>query len=164
VPPPAAVPTRELGAATLLMAARVLLGLAAAAGQLVDAPTVRAAIGAANPPLTTAQVQTVYDGILGVAIIAGLCYAGLYAALITQLRRGRNWARDTTRLLAGLSALAALATLRETDPVVGHPLAVAILPVDLAVLVLLSLPATNRFFARRPAPLPAGEPAGEPAA
>ncbi|MEN3359928.1 MAG: hypothetical protein V7637_3910 [Mycobacteriales bacterium] len=156
--PPVGGPSRELTAAVVLMVVRVTLGLAVAAAQLADAATVRTAIGTANPPLTGAQVQTVYDGIVGVAIIAGLGYAGLYALLIMQIRRARSWARTATRLLAGLSALAALSSLSEPDSVVGHPLAMAILPVDVAVLVLLSLPAANRFFSQ-PAPSPAADPA-----
>jgi hypothetical protein len=141
-------PAREITAALTLMAVRVALGAAAAVAQLADATAVRSAIGTANPPLTGPQVDAVYGGIVGVAVIAGLCYAGLYAALIVHIRRGSTWARNTARLLAGLSALAALGSLREAGPTIGHPLAVAVLLVDAAVLTLLTVPAAGRHFTR----------------
>jgi hypothetical protein len=131
--------TREVTAAVTLMAVRVGLGLAVAASQVGHAGAVRSAIASANPPLSSAQVDTVYHGVVGVAVIAGGCYAALYAVLAVHLRRGHPWARNAVRLLAGLSALAALGSLREATPAAGHPLAAAILVLDAAILALLTV-------------------------
>ena len=140
--------TREITAVVTLMAIRVVVGLVAAAAQVGHGSAVRSAITTANPPLSSAQVATVYHGVVGAVVISGLCYAGLYAVLIVHLRRGHAWARTTARLLAGLSALAALGSLREADPAVGHLLAGAILLLDAAIVTLLTVPASGRYFAR----------------
>lgn len=145
----APVVDRAIAAAVALLALRVVLGVLAGATQIADATAVRSAIATANPPLTSAQVHTVYRGIVGVVALAALFYAALYAVLAVQLRRHRPWARNATRLLAVLSAFAALGSLRETDPTVGHLLAAVILLVDVAILVLLTVPAAGRRFEAR---------------
>ena len=154
-PPGRAAPPREVGAAVALLAVRTGLGLAAAVVQLGNATEVRAAISAANTPLTQAEVGSVYRGIVVIGVACALAYAGSYAALAVHTRRGRNWARNTARLLAGLGVLAGLSTLANSAPLVGRPLAVAIVGVDAAILVLLTRrPAARYFAARRPAEPP----------
>jgi hypothetical protein len=133
--------TGRIRLAVALIAVRALLGLAAAVAQVGHGDRVRAAIAFRNPPLDGAQVATVYHGVLAVTLLASLGYVVLYAGLIVQVWRDRRWARNTARLLAALSALSALGSLREAAPPVSHPLAATILCVDLAILAALSLPA-----------------------
>ena len=76
--------------------------------QLADADGFQDSIREASPNLTPDEVDAAYA--LGVVftVLIGLIFAALYLLLAIQVRKGKNWARIVTWVLAGLGVLGGL--------------------------------------------------------
>ena len=86
---------------------------------------------------------------LGVAAGIGIVILVFYVFLAFQIRKGANWARIVTFVIAGLGILGALISFGQPDPPLSRALGIVVALIDVAVVVLLASGPSNRFFKRR---------------
>jgi hypothetical protein len=84
-----------------------------------------------------------------VAAVTGIVILLFYVFLAFQIRRGANWARIVTWVIAGLGILGALVSLGQPDPPISRILGVIVALIDLAVVILLATRESNRYFKPR---------------
>lgn len=164
-----AVP-RVLGLAWWLWIAATVVGIVRSVVQLSDRTMLVSQISRAAPELTQSQVdQAVNSGIVLTLLVTG-GIAAVYVLLANRLLRGRNWARVVMSLVAGfgvlgtvlalfgMAALGSSVTVRGTTVQLGFVdvvFGLVVAALDVAVVVLIWHPDTNRYF-RRIAMLPRG--------
>ena len=90
------------------------------------------------------------DTTLTFAAVFSIVLLLFYAFLAFQVRRGANWARIVTWVIAGLGIIGALVSFGEPDSPLSRTLGIVIGFIDLAVVVLLLLPESNRYFVPEP--------------
>jgi hypothetical protein len=86
---------------------------------------------------------------LGVAAAFGLVILVFYVFLAFRIRKGVNWARIVTFVIAGLGILGALISFGQPDPPLSRALGIVVALIDVAVVVLLASGRSNRFFKRQ---------------
>jgi hypothetical protein len=86
---------------------------------------------------------------LGVGAAIGIVILVFYVFLAFQIRKGANWARIVTFVIAGLGILGALISLGQPDPPLSRALGIVVGVIDVAVVVLLASGRSNRFFKRQ---------------
>lgn len=82
------------------------------------------------------------------AVVIGAVFIVLYVLLALQVRKGKNWARITTFVIAGLGVLGALTSA--AGHATGPSQAISIITglVDLAIIVLLASRTSTPWFRR----------------
>lgn len=144
-----------------LLIAGALVGLLRSVLQVADREALVSGLHAQMPQWSQEQVDSAVNGtIMSVLLLSGAIVA-LYWALAARLLQGRNWARVVVAFVAGLRSLStafvvvALAaygaeTLGRMSGVPLGPTEIAFSLVtavlDVAVLVLLFLPESQRHF------------------
>lgn len=83
---------------------------------------------------------------LTVAASFGIAFLLFYVFLAFQVRKGANWARIVTFVIAGLAILGALVSFGQPDPPLSRALGIVVALIDVAVVVLLASGESNRFF------------------
>jgi hypothetical protein len=131
---------------------RVALGVLNALLAFLSADSIKDSIRDNDPTLTQSQVDSAFAVAVGVTIFFGLVFAVLYVLLAIQVRKGKNWARIVTWVLAGLGVVGGLLGLLGNGTGLEKGLAVIILLVDAAIIVFLALKPSNEYFASRRAP------------
>ena len=79
----------------------------------------------------------------------GLVVLIFYVFLAFQVRKGVNWARIVTWVIAGLGILGTLVGFGQPDPPLSRILGIVVGLIDVAVVVLLARGDSNRFFKTR---------------
>ncbi len=143
---------QEVVRASQLMFVRVAIGLISAIITFASGDAIKTSIRDRDPSLTTDQVNSAYAIGVGVAIVFGLIFAVLYILLAIQVRKGKNWARITTWVLAGLGVLSGLLGLFGTGTGLEKIIAVLLLLVDAAIIVLLTRKPANEYFSAMKGP------------
>lgn len=85
------------------------------------------------------------------AVVLGAVFVVLYVLLALQVRKGRNWARVTTFVIAGLGVLGALTSAAGHATGASQAMSVVTGIVDLAIVVFLASRTSAPWF-RPPAP------------
>lgn len=88
---------------------------------------------------------------LTTAAVFSIALLIFYVFLALRVYRGANWARIVTWVIAGLGILGAALSLGQPDPPLSRTLGVLVGLIDIAVVLLLAAPDSNRYF--RPVPL-----------
>lgn len=115
---------------------------------LTQQDALRTALRKSNPNVDVdAAVRT---GII-IGTVVGIILVVLYILLALQVRKGKNWARIVTWVLAGLAVVAGLAGLAGTAITLSKLVAVVTLILDIAIIVLLARPAASAYFRSRSA-------------
>jgi hypothetical protein len=83
---------------------------------------------------------------IAVGAVIGIVFLVLYALLAVKVSKGRNWARIVTWVLAGLGILFGLIGLGSPAPGLSRILSILDLLIDVAIVVLLAQPVSNRYF------------------
>jgi hypothetical protein len=83
---------------------------------------------------------------LTVGAVIAIVFLVLYALLAWQVSKGKNWARITTWVLAGLGILSGLVGFARPEPTGSRILGIVGVVIDIAVIVLLAQSASNRYF------------------
>jgi hypothetical protein len=148
-PPPAVPPTLDY-TLWLVIASAVLgvIGLVYSLGQkdqIVDR-LVR------DRGISLEDAQNAANLGIAVAVVVGLGFAVFFVFLAMKIRAGRNWARITLTVLLGLGVLSGLNNLAGDGPAPLRTLGVIGLLLDIAILVLVWLPASNAYIAARNRP------------
>jgi len=147
-PTPAAVDPAPVKTAVTLMFARAALTILGFLVGLTQQDALRTAVRKANPNV---DVDAAVKTALTVTIVLGIIFVVLYILLALQVRKGRNWARIVTWVVAGLGVLGGLASLAGTGTAIGKVLAVVVLVLDIAIIALLARPAASAYFRARSA-------------
>jgi hypothetical protein len=140
---------KEVDLASKLMFARVALGIISSILAFTLGDSIKESIRNGNPELTPSQVDSAYAFGIGVALFFGLLFALLYVLLAIQVRKGKNWARIVTLVLATLGVLSGLLGLVSDGPALERLVAVLLLLVDAAIIVLLLRKPSSEYFASR---------------
>jgi len=86
---------------------------------------------------------------LAVAAVVAIVFLLLFALLAWQVSKGKNWARITTWVFAGLGVLSGLLGFARPEPTANRILGIVGLAIDIAVIVLLARPESNEYFRPR---------------
>jgi hypothetical protein len=159
-----AVPTpRYVDLARWLWIAGAVVGFARSLVELSDRSALVSALRRMAPQLSQEQVDSATNiGILS-TVVGSLAILALYIAIATRMARGRQWARVVIALLGGLKvfstvlAVAGGRMLGSAGATQAAAIDIPVTPVDvvfsvvvvvvnIATLVLLFHPASNRFF------------------
>lgn len=142
---------KEVDLASKLMFLRVALGILSAILAFTLGDSIKDSIREGNPNLTASEVDSAYAIGIGVALFFGLVFALLYVLLAIQVRKGKNWARIVTIVLATLGVLTGLLGLASDGPALDRIVSLLLLLVDAAIIVLLVMKPSRDFFASRKA-------------
>jgi hypothetical protein len=145
-------PPREVMWASYLMFAQVALAVINAILNLADSEGFKDAIREAQPNLTPDEVDSAYTVGVVFTVVIGIIFAVLYLLLALQVRKGKNWARIVTFVLASLGLVFGLLGLAADAPALSRFFGVIGLLLDAAIIVLLLMKPSNDYFAaqRRP--------------
>jgi hypothetical protein len=83
---------------------------------------------------------------VAVAAVVAIILLLLFALLAWQVGKGKNWARITTWVFAGLGVISGLASFAQPEATVNRILGIVGLVIDIAVIVLLARPQSNEYF------------------
>lgn len=145
-------PPRDVIMATNLMFAGAALGILGLLLRFADKNGFRDAIRSGNASYTESQIDAAYGAAIAVSVVVGLIFTVLYVVLALQVRKGRNWARIVTFVLAGLGILGGLGSLAVAAPGLSKLLVVIGVAIDIAIIVFLLRRPAKEFFAARRAP------------
>ncbi len=99
-----------------------------------------------NP--NAANIDTVVTAAITVGIVFGLIFTVLWLWLAFQVRKGKNWARIVTWVIAALGLLSAVVWLIGTSPALSKLSTALGAVLDLAIIVLLAQRSSSEYFAR----------------
>jgi hypothetical protein len=154
--PPGGRPTMsapmEVVRASQLMFLRVAVGIISAIVAFASSDAIKDSIRNNDPTLSEDQVNSAYNVGVGVAVVFGLIFAVLYVLLAIQVRKGKNWARIVTWVLAGLGVLSGLLSLFGNGTGLEKAVDVLLLLIDIGIIVLLSRKPSNEYFTALKAP------------
>jgi hypothetical protein len=131
--------------ATTIMIVRAIIGLLAVLLIFLVRDDIKQAIRDNDSSLSASDINTATNVAIGVGIAFAALVFILYIWLAAKIRRGRNWARITTIVLAVLSILGAIGTaVRPTASAArGGGVVGAIL--DLIILIALVSPSASAW-------------------
>ncbi len=141
VPPPPTV-TR----AVQVMFASAALGIVAVIVGFATKDSMREQILENDPDIE--DIDTVVNVALAFSAVVGILFTALWILLAVMVRKGKNWARITTWVVAGLGLIFSLVALLDPPTALGAILTAITALLDIAVIVLLALRPSNEFFAR----------------
>jgi hypothetical protein len=144
---PDVAPPPDVVRATWLMIASVVIGVIGAIITFASGDSIKDSIREGDSTLTASEVDSAYNVIVGTAVVFGLLFAVLYLLLAWQVRKGKNWARITTWVLAGLGVLGGLLGLLGNGTGLEKGLNVIQLLIAIGIIVLLARKPANEYFA-----------------
>jgi hypothetical protein len=83
---------------------------------------------------------------LTIGAVVGIVFLVLYVLLAFQVRKGKNWARIVTFIIAGLGVLSALGSLAQAEPAISRVFSLIGGLIDVAIIVFLAQSASSRYF------------------
>jgi hypothetical protein len=110
---------------------------------------IRKAISDANPTWDAQKLDSAVNAAIAVGAVIDIVIIGLFVLLAFKLRRGRNWARIVTWIIAGLGVVFALSSLVQPGTSGSRLLTLISGLIDVAVIVLLLQRPSSEFFRHR---------------
>lgn len=149
-PPPQARDPRS-APSTVRNAVRLMFVLAALGLIIVFAnkDALRTAIADANPGYNTTQLDNAVNAGVTIGAVIGIVLIVLYLLLALQVRKGKNWARIVTWVLAGLGVLGGITNLAQPQAALTKVIAGIELALYIVLIVLLAMGPSNEYF-RKP--------------
>ncbi len=144
-PPPPAVDN-----AVKLMFARAAVSLLSLLALLGTRGNLKDQVRKANPSFDAHKLDSTVTVAITAGVIVGLIFIGLYVALALQVRKGKQWARIVTLVLAALAVLSGLLTFLQPEPVLSRLLGVVNLALDIGVIGLLTRRPSADYFRAAP--------------
>ena len=152
-PPPTARDPRNAPStvqnAVRLMFVLAALGLIGLIIVFANKDALRNAIRDANPGYDTTQLDNAVNAGVTIGAVIGIVLIVLYVLLALQVRKGKNWARIVTWVLAGLGVLGGLTNLAQPQAALTKVIAGIELVLYIVLIVLLALSPSNEYF-RKP--------------
>lgn len=139
-PPPSvltAVKLMYLGAA--LSAIGILVGL-------LGRPAVKTAVEKAQPAYTASQVNAIVAATVAISILSGLIAVGLWLWMAYANKAGKSWARITSTVFFGLSALGLVTLALGTTPALNKIVLVLVFLVGLGAIIFLWKSDSSAYF------------------
>jgi predicted membrane channel-forming protein YqfA (hemolysin III family) len=152
--PPPGAPGPRTAPSTVQNAVRLMFAIAALGiiGIIIvftDKSALRKAIRDANSSYSTSQLNDAVNTAVAVAAVIAVILVVLYILLALQVRKGKNWARIVTWVLAGLGALGAISNLAQPQAALTKVIAVIELVLYVLLIVFLAMRPSNDYF-RKP--------------
>jgi hypothetical protein len=135
--------------AVRLMFLLAALGLIGIIVVFADKNALRTAIENANSGYSTKQVDDALNTAVAIAAVIGIILIVLYVLLALQVRKGKNWARIVTWVLAGLGVLGSVGNLAQPQAAITKVIAGVELVLYVVLIVLLAMKPSNEYF-RKP--------------
>jgi hypothetical protein len=132
-----------------MMFAVAALGVVNLIVLLATQKSVRSTLARQHPRWSDHQLTTTVHVIVAAGIVFGLVFLVLYVLLALQVRKGKNWARIVTFVLAGIGVLGLLASFARPAAGAGRVVSALSGLLDIGIIVLLTQPPSNVYFARR---------------
>ena len=148
-PAVAGPPPTQVDNAVKLMFARAALSVLSLLALFVTQDALRDQLREADPTISGSTLDTALTVALVAGTVFGLIFVTLYVLLALQVKKGKNWARIVTLVLAGLSLLAGLIGLTQAAPALSRIIGIVILVVEIAIVVLLLSSQAKQFFTAR---------------
>ncbi|MFN2519076.1 MAG: hypothetical protein ABR604_08560 [Jatrophihabitantaceae bacterium] len=137
--------------AVRLMFVRAALGVLSLIVLLATKNTLKKEIFKKNTSYDTSKLDDALNAAITIGVVIGLIFILLYVLLALQVRKGKNWARIVTWILAALGVLSALAGLAQPQPAFSRIVGLITAVIDLAIIVFLAQRASGEYFkGRRP--------------
>lgn len=137
--------------AVRLMLVRAALGAIGLIVLLATKDTLKKEILKKNSSYDTSKLDDALNAAITIGLIIGLVFILLYVLLALQVRKGKNWARIVTWILAGLSVLGTLASLAQPQPAFSRVVGLIAAVIDVAIIVFLAMRTSGEYFkGRRP--------------
>lgn len=136
--------------AVRLMFARAALTALGLIALLATKSSLRDQLRKSNADVSADRLDSLTNTAITIGIVVGIIFIVLYVLLALQVRKGKNWARIVTWVLAALGVLGALAAFRQDSPPISRVLALLGGIIDLAIIVLLAQRPSSEFFRRTP--------------
>ena len=155
-PPPGPPPTRGPAPSTVTLAVRLMflnaaLGLIGVIILFATKDTLRDQLRDKNLDKSTSDIDNLVNTAVTIGLVIGIIFLVLYVLLAIQVGKGKNWARITTWVFAGLGVLSALSSLAQTAPALSKTFSLIGGVIDVAIIVLLARSASNEYFRKRTA-------------
>lgn len=148
--PPVSVPTgpapKQVVSAARLMWASAALGVVGVIVLLFSKNSIRSAVLKKNPSYDTDKLNTVVNAAVVTDVVGALLFVVLYVWLSRQLLKGRNWARMTALVFAGLGVLFGLLSLANPTAAATRVLELVTVVIDLGIIYFLVQKPSVQFF------------------
>ncbi len=151
--PPAGPASRGPAPPSVLNAVRLMfiragLGVLGLIILLATKDTLKTEILKKNETADPARLDDLLNTAITIGIVVGIIFIVLYILLALQVRKGKNWARIVTWVLAGLGVLGALGSLAQAAPALSRIVTLIAAAVDIAIIFFLAQRPSNEFFRR----------------
>ncbi len=146
---PAGPPPSSVVNASWLMYASATLVLVTLIVTVSAKGAIRRAISDANPTWDDQKLDSAVNAAIAVGAVIDIVILALLVLLAFKLRRGRNWARIVTWIIAGLGVLFAVSSLAQPGTSGSRLLTLISGLIDVAIIVLLMQRSSSEFFRRR---------------
>jgi hypothetical protein len=148
-PAPVGPPPSSVVNATRLMFVSAALGVIGLIVLLASKSSLRDQVAKKNPSYDAHKLDTVVNAAVAIGITFGVIFIVLYVLLALQVKKGKNWARIVTWILAALGVISALSSLAQTNTGGSRAASLVGGVVDLAIIILLLQKPSNDYF-RKP--------------
>jgi hypothetical protein len=135
--------------AVRLMFLLAALGLVGIIVVFADKSALKTAIRNANSGYDSKQIDDALNTAVTIGAVIGVILIVLYVLLALQVRKGKNWARIVTWVLAGLGALGSVSNLAQPQAAITKVIAGVELVLYVVLIVLLAMGPSNAYF-RKP--------------
>jgi len=135
--------------AVRLMFLLAALGILGVIIVFADKSSLRKAIEDANTSYSTSQINDAVNTAIAVGVVIAIVLIVLYVLLALQVRKGKNWARIVTWVLAGLGVLGSISNLAQPQAALTKGVAGIELVLYVVLIVLLAMKPSNDYF-RKP--------------
>lgn len=114
--------------------------------------SLRTSVRNANPDVTPQRLNTLVNTAIAIGVVIAIVFIVLYVLLSFRVRKGKQWARVVTWIIAGLGVVSALSSLAQDTTVTNKILGLIGGVIDLAIILLLARRESNTYFAKRDYP------------
>jgi hypothetical protein len=134
--------------AVQLMFVGAALGVLGIIMTIVNKDEIRQQIIESSPDVQ--NVDAIVNGTVAFSVLLGVAFTVLWIWLALMVRKGRNWARIVTWVVAGISLVMTVPVL--FDPLTAFNSIMSAIGgiLDIAIIVLLAMRTSNEFFRRTP--------------
>jgi len=130
--------------AVRLMYLSAVLGIIGLVATFATKDALRDSIKESQPELTGSELDLAVNIALGFAVALGVVFTVLWLVLASFVRKGRNWARIVTWIVAGIGVLSVVGIFGQ--PALNIVLALVGVIIDIAIIVLLAIKPSSEYF------------------
>jgi hypothetical protein len=137
---------RSVVYATWLLFLRAGLGALAIVVVLASRTTFKRQLVHHDPTFSAARIDSLVTAATVIVLVAATLGMVLSVVLAFGVRKGQDWARIVTYVVAGLGIVAGVASITQTAPMSSHIVSLVAALLDVVLVTLLAQPQNNRYF------------------